>query len=218
MEDWVGCDFVCFDCFMLCSVILRTSCPVCLLLSCTQNSWSKGEEMSVLPLRSLWGAAAAIRPPLSLLCSGLHEPRGPEPQHVFIAFQTLPHICSPPLDTLVCPLCTVAPGPHPVQEVRPHSTEQSGTTPPLACGRCWAWCTPGYSWTFWGLYVKSAVNSCSRKIFKWRQSILSSCTEWGQIIRLVEVSRPVLLSALMGTSKSRAAVWNSLLLYNLSYT
>jgi len=33
------------------------------------------EQSSALPLCSLWGAAAAMRPPLSLPCSGLNRPR-----------------------------------------------------------------------------------------------------------------------------------------------
>ena len=32
------------------------------------------EQSSALPLYSLWGAAATMRPPLSLLCSGLSKP------------------------------------------------------------------------------------------------------------------------------------------------
>ena len=48
---------------------------------------------------------------------------------------------------------------HPVLEVRSHSTEQSGTTPPLTCWQCWAWCTQGCSWAF-GLPGHTAA-SCS---------------------------------------------------------
>ena len=39
------------------------------------------EQSSALPLRSLWGASAAIRPPLSLLCSGLSTPRASAAPH-----------------------------------------------------------------------------------------------------------------------------------------
>ena len=44
----------------------------------------------------------------------------------------------------LCPSYAVAPSPHAVQEVRPHSAEQSRTSPPFTQWQCWAWCTPGY--------------------------------------------------------------------------
>ena len=36
-----------------------------------------------LPLCSLWGTAAAMRPPLSLLCSGLNKPRALSHSYIF---------------------------------------------------------------------------------------------------------------------------------------
>jgi len=53
------------------------------------------EQSSALPLRSLWGAAAAIRPPLSLPCSGLSTSRDLNcflcilPSRTFATFITL---------------------------------------------------------------------------------------------------------------------------------
>jgi len=44
------------------------------------------EKSSALPLHSLWGAVAAMRPPLSLLCSGLSTPQT----------SAAPHTPSPP--------------------------------------------------------------------------------------------------------------------------
>lgn len=76
---------------------------------------------------------------------------------------------SPPLQssfrcslTALCPYL-LSPQWHPVQEVRPQSTEQSGTTPPLTWWQCWAHCTAGCRWPF-GLpgHTAALCSTCCR--------------------------------------------------------
>ena len=74
------------------------------------------QQSSVLPFL-LWGAVAAMRPPLSSsTLYWVHSGTSAAP------LQTLHHLCSPPLNTLIvlCPSYVVAPKLHAVLELRLH--------------------------------------------------------------------------------------------------
>ena len=98
--------------------------------------------------------SAALRSPCShheaspqLLCSSRGTPRDLScssyilPSRPFTTFVAL--LCTL---IMLCPSDIVA---HKLLEMRPHSSEQSRTTPSLTRLAVWAWCTPEYSWLFW---------------------------------------------------------------------
>ena len=97
-------------------------------------------------LRSLWGAATAMRGHLSSSALRWERPGAEAACHIFCPLdpssslqpsfgQSLPDLC---------PFCTVAPSAG--GEAAQCGAE--GTAPPLAQWQCWACCTPGYSWPF----------------------------------------------------------------------
>ena len=97
------------------------------------------EQSSVLPLRSLWGAAASMRPPLSSSALGWVNPETLV-LLTHLALQTLHCLCSSSLDALNSFM----------------SFLNSGAQPAAQCWRwgwsaqwqCWAWGTPGCCWPF----------------------------------------------------------------------
>ena len=88
-------------------------------------------------LCSLWGAAASTQPALLLTDSDLNTAPNAGTSatpHTHLNLQTLPHLCSPPLDALsqlFALLMLWYPNPHTVLEVRLQQAEHSGTTPSL---------------------------------------------------------------------------------------
>jgi len=114
------------------------------------------EQSSALPLRSLWGAAAAMRPPLSSSALGWANPGTSAAPHTSCPPDPSPSsypsfgLCLIALcaSDVVPPTLSVGGEASPVQEVRPHSREQSRISPPLALWQCWARCTPGYGVPF----------------------------------------------------------------------
>ena len=60
----------------------------------------KKAKLSTAPLLPSWGAAATVRPPSSLLCSGLNKPRDLSHFLCILPSYTLHHVCIPPMEAL----------------------------------------------------------------------------------------------------------------------
>jgi len=107
------------------------------------------EQSSALPLRSLWGAAAAMRPPLSSSALGWANPGTSAAPHVF---PSIPFTISAALlQTLSnSPFSAVVPQTaHSTQGAAAPAQCRVGQSHPLTSWQCHPWCIPGYSWPSW---------------------------------------------------------------------
>ena len=79
------------------------------------------------------------------------------------------------------PFYNVVPTLHTVLEVRPHSAEQSGTTPSLTQWQCWAWCSPQLAriaarTRFWLIFNLPSTRTPSFLSIWLVSNLLSFCT------------------------------------------